>query len=83
MDEGVIQGTFSMLQGTFGMIQGTFGVIQGTSGGEHHLPAAGRVLNQRGDVDEVVRVDDPIGHGMPLQILLHQCGVDTHSDPQS
>jgi hypothetical protein len=34
-------------------------------------------------VDEVVRVDDPIGHGMPLQILLHQCGVDTHSDPQS
>jgi hypothetical protein len=50
-------------------------------GGENHLPATGRVLDQRGDVDEVVRVDDPVSHRMMLQVL-HRGGVDTHSNPQ-
>jgi len=38
-------------------------------------------LDQRGDVDEVVRVGDPVSHRMMLQVL-YRGGVDTHSNPQ-
>eukprot|EP00242_Pyramimonas_sp_CCMP2087_P001552 CAMPEP_0198230148 /NCGR_PEP_ID=MMETSP1445-20131203/114507_1 /TAXON_ID=36898 /ORGANISM="Pyramimonas sp., Strain CCMP2087" /LENGTH=76 /DNA_ID=CAMNT_0043910663 /DNA_START=413 /DNA_END=643 /DNA_ORIENTATION=- len=50
-------------------------------GGEHHLAATWRALNQRGGVDEVGRVDDAVCHRVQLQVL-HRGGVHTHPNPQ-